>query len=90
MVSGCGDRCEVLCQQTGDALATCRPDAMSWPDLGARSRADFVSQCRNDWDRARLDLSSGELSTALEVCDDTTEALGGLTCEELVAIYATD
>ncbi len=84
----CGDKCEVLCQQTGDALATCRPDALSWADLGASSRADFVSNCRNDWDRARLDLSSGELSTALEVCADTTSSLSDLSCEELVALYA--
>ena len=89
MSAACGDKCEVLCQQTGDALATCRPDGLSWADVGARSRADFVSNCRGDWDRARLDLSSGQLSAALDVCAETTDALGDVTCEELIAIYTT-
>jgi len=86
-MGACGDRCEVLCQQTGDALATCRPEGMSWADVGARSRANFVSGCRADWDRARLELSSGELSAALDVCDDTSEVIDELTCEELISIY---
>ena len=86
-VGGCGDRCEVLCQRTGDALASCRPDGMSWADVGARSRTNFVSSCRADWDRARQELSSGELSAALDVCDDTTDEVDQLSCEELISIY---
>jgi len=60
---------------------------MSWADVGARSRADFVNDCRADWDRARQELSSGELAAALDVCSDTTDALDDLTCEELITIY---
>lgn len=86
--AGCGDRCVVLCQQTARTIANCRSDALIWPDVGARNRQDFISECRADWDRASADLSSNDLRVALEVCDDVTRDLGELSCEEVTALYA--
>ncbi len=86
-LAGCGDKCEVLCQNVGQQLADCKPDSLSWVDLGARNRTDFVNQCRNQWERARLDLSATDLRLALQACRDTNQELGTLTCEETVALY---
>lgn len=87
-LAGCGDKCEVLCQQVGQQLATCKPASLTWNNLGARSRADFVNQCRTQWDRERLDLTASDLRLALQACRDTTQALDDLSCEEIVALYA--
>ena len=86
---GCGDRCEVLCQQTAAAVADCRTGtSLSWADLGARGRADFVDRCRDEWDRTSNDLSSNDLREALDVCAETTREVTRLSCEELMALYA--
>lgn len=88
--AGCGDKCEVLCQNVGDELASCKPDTLSWNDLGARNRADFVNECKQQWDRERIDLSASDLRLSLEACADTNRELGDareLQCEELVALY---
>jgi hypothetical protein len=88
--AGCGDKCEVLCQQVGNELATCKPASLTWNNLGARSRAHFVSQCRTQWGRERLDLTASDLRLALQACRDTTQALDDLSCEEIVALYAPE
>ncbi len=91
VAAGCGDRCEVLCQQTATRLQQCGIDGqlnLTWNDLGARGRVNFVDECRDDWDRARLALSASDLAVALEVCDDTLLELPDISCEELVALYA--
>ncbi len=88
VVSGCGDRCDRLCERLGDALATCRPASLTWNDLGART--GFVNTCQDDWDRARSQLASAQASAALDACDDTSSTLEELSCEELVALYAQE
>ncbi len=87
---GCGDRCDRLCERVGDALASCRPDSLTWNDVGARSRVGFVNTCQEEWDRARNQLASAQASAALATCDDTTATLEDLSCEEVLAIYARE
>jgi hypothetical protein len=86
--AGCGDRCEVLCQQTAAKVADCRADSpLSWKDLGARNRSDFVNRCRDEWDRESNELSSSDLREALDVCVEGTRDVSRLTCEEVFALY---
>jgi len=87
VLAGCGDRCEVLCQQAASRVAQCKPDSLTWNDLGARSRNDFFNECRRDWDRARIELPANDLTLALEVCFETNVALGEIECDEVVALY---
>ncbi len=85
--AGCGDRCENLCTSVGVKLASCKPDGLTWNDLGARSRSDFVNQCQLQWARERTDLSASDLQLALEACRDTSRELGTLSCDEMLALY---
>ena len=85
--AACGDRCENLCSSVGLELATCKPDSLTWNDLGARSRSDFVNECQLQWDRERSDLSASDLELALDACRDTRNGLGDLSCEEILALY---
>ena len=87
-LAGCGDRCQQLCTNVGSTLAGCKPGSLSWNDLGARSRADFVNTCRDQWDRSRIDMSASDLRLALEACSDTNNELGRLQCPEILALYA--
>ena len=80
-----GDKCEQLCVEIATRVARCKPDSLQWEDLGAERRQDFISECRRDWERERLDLSASELAVALEFCDDTVPE--SLTCEEVTALY---
>ena len=86
--AGCGDRCEVLCQQTAARLAQCRGEALAWTDLGARNRADFVRECRVTWDRESSQLSFPALREALDVCDETIPTVSDLSCQEVLALYS--
>ena len=88
LASGCGDRCEVLCQEVAVELDGCRGDSLSWADLGATSRLSFVSECETDWNQLESDLSSNALGVALDACKDASDQLESITCEELVALYA--
>ncbi|MEZ4321390.1 MAG: hypothetical protein R3F61_28220 [Myxococcota bacterium] len=85
---GCGDRCEVLCREVGGKLDACLGDSLSWPDVGARSRADFVDQCRLDWGRTNGDLTSSDLAEALDICRTGSDELAALTCDEMRVLYA--
>ena len=87
-LTGCGDSCEQLCTGVGNELASCKPASLSWNDLGARNRADFVDACQDQWNRSRIDLSASDLRLALEACDDTTAELQDLECTDIVALYA--
>ena len=84
---GCGDNCERLCAQLGGRLAECKPDTLGWTDLGATSRADFVSTCRDDWERVSGQLTTSDLRVALDVCQESARDLSDLTCEEVNALY---
>ncbi len=88
LASGCGDRCDRLCVDVSRDLATCKTDAVTWPDLGATSRIDFLQTCQDDWDALRTDLDARGVELALDVCEDSSDTLEELTCEELVALYA--
>jgi len=90
MLMGCGDNCEQLCVQTANRLSACKPDSLTWNDLGARNRADFATDCRADWERVSADLTVSDLRVALDVCDETSRDLSRLTCDELTALYAVD
>ncbi|MCA9490884.1 MAG: hypothetical protein KC621_13240 [Myxococcales bacterium] len=87
VVAGCGDRCENLCTSVGLELGTCKPQSLTWNDLGARSRSDFVNQCQQQWGRERIDLSASDLRLALAACKDTQRELDTLTCDEVLALY---
>ncbi len=87
-VAGCGDRCERLCREASVKLDACRGSSLSWADLGARNRADFVDQCRLDWDQTSGDLTSSDLAEALDICRIGSDELAALSCEEVRAIYA--
>jgi hypothetical protein len=86
--AGCGDRCETLCDDVADQLARCRPDNLTWGDLGAVNKRDWASGCRRDWDDVSGSLSARDLELALDVCDDGQAQLQTLSCEEIVALYA--
>ncbi len=90
VTSGCGDNCEQLCVQTANQLAACKPDSLSWNDLGARSKSDFAGDCRTDWERVSADLTVSDLRVALDVCDEASGDLFRLSCEELTALYAVE
>ena len=88
-LSGCGgDRCEVLCREVAARLKQCKPESLSWTDLGAHNRTDFVNECRQQWERGRLDLSASDLRLSLDACADTNREIELFTCEEIVALYA--
>jgi hypothetical protein len=84
--SGCGDNCEQLCIGVRDAIAECDPQSLSWNDLGARGPINFVTECRDQWDRERLNLSAPELRRALQACGDARKQLE-LSCDEVLALY---
>ncbi|NCG20699.1 MAG: hypothetical protein GWP91_16950 [Rhodobacterales bacterium] len=90
MAVGCGDKCEQLCVQTAARIDECKPESLSWADLGARGKNDFANACREDWSRLSAELTTSDLREALEVCDETLPsllALSGLTCDEVNALY---
>ena len=87
LLMGCGDNCERLCTQLGNRIATCKPDTLGWLDLGATSRADFVSSCRDDWERVSGQLTTSDLRVALDVCQESARDLDDLSCEEVSALY---
>ena len=86
-LAGCGDRCQRLCGDVADRISTCRPESITWADLGATSRQNFVGECKDAWDRARIDLSASDLRLALEDCDAARQELGTLSCDEMIALY---
>ena len=87
---GCGDRCVVLCREVAAQLDSCRSSAMSWEDLGARGKADFIEQCRREWDHERPDLSASHLALSLEACGDANKEIDDLTCDEVMALYGPE
>lgn len=61
---------------------------MTWADLGARSRGDYVDACHGEWDDQRASLDAREIELALDVCEDGEAALAELDCDALRALYA--
>ena len=90
LASGCGDRCESLCRELATEIDACRSESLSWADLGARSRPDFVEQCRRQWEQERADLSPNSLVLSLDVCQATQEELPQLDCDVITSLYAGD
>jgi hypothetical protein len=84
----CGDRCERLCDEVADAVAVCRPDGLSWADLGATSRRSYALECKRDWDETSAALGSRDLELSLDVCEDAQDELAALSCDEIIALYA--
>jgi hypothetical protein len=76
-----------LCNSVAGRVADCRPDSITWIDLGATSRADYEDSCRDQWDRVRIDLSANDLRLALEDCAAANQEVDTLTCDEIVALY---
>ncbi len=101
-LAGCGascgplaPRCERVCCEVADALEPCIGPRLTWADVGARDRVDFIRRCRNDWDRARGELNPYEVQGANEVCERTRDAVAQVleegteaACAELVPLYA--
>jgi hypothetical protein len=87
-LAGCGDRCERLCDDVADAVAVCRPNGLSWADLGATSRRSYALECKRDWDETSAALGSRELELSLDVCEDAQDELAALSCDEIIALYA--
>ncbi len=90
LASACGDHCEALCVAVADRVAECRPVALTWADLGATSRADFSSRCRRDWDAVLAELEAHDQTVALDLCDASLDRVLELSCDEIIALYATD
>lgn len=86
---GCGDTCERLCRDTAVALERCRDGGTTWADLGARTRSDYVDQCRDDWDRTSADLTASDRGEAVETCAEARVTLTSLSCDELRAAFTT-
>ena len=87
VASGCGDQCQQLCQESANSLANCKSDALTWPDLGARNKGDFVSECRAAWELTSSELTQSDNQIALEACADAKRTLNRLTCDEVIALY---
>ncbi len=87
MATGCGDDCQQLCLQTSNRISNCKSDALTWADLGARSRNDFVQSCRTDWEIVSGDLTQSDHQIALDVCADARRELNRLGCDEVMALY---
>ena len=88
VLGGCGDDCEQFCREVSVRLAQCMDDGMTWPDVGARSRTDFVRRCQDDWDRTRGELSTSDLGEAVEICGEGRDTLAGLSCAEIRVLYS--
>ena len=86
-LSACGDRCEALCRHVADRVEQCRPESITWADLGATSRGNFQRECEEAWDRTRLDLSANDLRLALDDCEAASQEIDTLSCDELIALY---
>jgi hypothetical protein len=87
LLVGCGDRCQNLCRSVAERVQTCRPESITWADLGATSRSDFVNSCDNAWDRTRLGLTANDLRLALEDCQAANQEVDTLSCDEVIALY---
>jgi hypothetical protein len=87
LASGCGDQCQQLCQQSANRLANCKSDALSWADLGARTKNDFVQECRSAWELTSSELTQSDNQIALEACRDAGNTLERLECDEVIALY---
>jgi hypothetical protein len=87
VLSACGDKCEALCGDVADRIGTCRPESITWADLGATSRQNFENECERAWDRTRLDLSANDLRLALDDCQAASQEINTLSCDELIALY---
>jgi len=81
------DACEDLCDEVADQVALCRPDSITWIDLGATNKTDYIQTCRDQWDRVTIDLSANDLRLALDDCREAKDEVGTLTCDEIVALY---
>jgi len=79
----------VLCREVSLQLESCQGENLTWSDLGATGRVDFVNECGDDWNQVEAQLSSNELGQALDVCADTTAELDEVTCAELISLYAS-
>ena len=90
VVQGCGDNCEQLCGQLGTRIDTCKPETLDWVELGARSRADYVGSCRDDWEAEASNLTASDLRVALDVCDDSSRVLTLMSCDEVSSLYLSD
>ena len=86
LLAACGDRCERLCRDVSFRLEQCVDEP--WDDLGARNRADFVTKCRAEWDRRSRDLTSSNVSEAIQVCGDARGVLEALSCDDVETLYA--
>jgi len=60
---------------------------MTWIDLGATGRQDYVDTCRDQWDRVTIDLSANDLRLALDDCREAKDEVPLLSCDEIIALY---
>ena len=87
------DRCEELCVQTTNVLATCMDDwPIGWEELGSPNRRLFRRACLNQWAEVRSTSEPRELDNALEQCDETLTDFDelrqtGELCAALRALY---
>jgi hypothetical protein len=71
-------------------LDSCKGDSLAWTDLGARSKTEFVEECRLQWEQERAELSPNNLVLSLDACVTTQRALESLTCEEIMVLYGSE
>ncbi len=88
--SGCRlltDQCEDLCDAVADQVDECLPESISWIDLGATNKQNYIDTCRDQWDRVIIDLSANDLRLALDDCKEAKKEVPTLSCDEIVALY---
>ena len=90
LATGCGDRCESLCRDVASDLDRCKGDALAWTDLGARSKSEFVEECRVQWEQERAELSPSNLVLSLDACQATQRELESLSCDEMMVLYGSE
>jgi len=88
LLLACNDPCEQACAATARELAGCIEGwNADWEDLDATSRADFRSQCEEDWQALRAELEAREVKRAKEQCDAAVDEAGELSCDAWRALY---
>ena len=82
------DSCERLCGEVTVRIAGCRESwGVDWQDLGAKKQSNFRSACVQQWKIDRAAMEPREIDLAHTECDDASDELVDLNCEQLRALY---
>ncbi len=94
MAACASDPCSTLCVDVSRGLDECLPAwGLTWEEVGAESRSNWLIGCQNEWDEVRSSLEARELPAAEEQCADARIELDRLqaaedgACDELRVLY---